>query len=601
MTLQQFVDDKLVEILDRYSVPGQEVGASLKEAVLRSDNKELIIPVLGMQGMGKSTLINAILKEDIMPSEADETTCVPVEVKYGETEQAEVYFSSDTSTKIVHTKNELYEYVDNNSNHGNEKQVSRIVLHRKKDLLAKGLTIVDLPGVGSLTRANEETTNRYIKNLCTAIFVIPTVPTIRKTEAMFIKSVWSQFPIALFVQNRWANDTPQAVTESVQYNTMRLKQIAEQLNNPFDEHIIVVSAYDGIAGELQHNQKQIDDSNISELVSTISSLSDNWDISMSKALKEKVVNTLAFICSRIEARIEAQSKSQADKIREGEERIARFQSETEELKIKLNETKKMLRDKEDEVYGFVNEKTGEYAGKIRAGIHNIIDKGVVDGDKLSNAFEDIQKTEAEKLFDAVFDYINDLKLSVEQQIERYNQIISMDDDINFNTSSFYKAKKTKYEKVLTPLASASGGVGGLFAGSAITAKLTAAGAALSGPLAPVGALVGFLAGIGITAAAGFIGKKVKDGVTKHRGNTTKSEIEASIFESEETFKKTISCKFEVFFDKSYEALKQILRNREEQFENLKMDVEDSQKFEADNTLKDDIKFITRKMEEVANV
>lgn len=104
MTLQQFVDDKLVEILDRYSVPGQEVGASLKEAVLRSDNKELIIPVLGMQGMGKSTLINAILKEDIMPSEADETTCVPVEVKYGETEQAEVYFSSDTSTKIVHTK-----------------------------------------------------------------------------------------------------------------------------------------------------------------------------------------------------------------------------------------------------------------------------------------------------------------------------------------------------------------------------------------------------------------------------------------------------------------------------------------------------------------
>lgn len=325
----------------------------------------------------------------------------------------------------------MYEYVDNNSNPGNEKQVSRIVLYRKNDLLAKGLTIVDLPGVGSLTRANEETTNRYIKNLCTAIFVIPTVPTIRKTEAMFIKSVWSQFPVALFVQNRWANDTPQAVAESVPYNTMRLKQIAEQLNNPFDEHIIVVSAYDGIAGELQHNQKQIDNSNISELVSTISSLSDNWDISMSQALKERVVNTLAFISSRIEARIEAQSKSQADRIREGEERIARFQAETEELKIKLNETKKMLRGKEDEVYGFVNEKTGEYAGKIRAGIHNIINKGVVDGDNLSKAFEDIQEIEAEKLFDTVFDYINDLKLSVEQQIERYNQIISVDDDINF--------------------------------------------------------------------------------------------------------------------------------------------------------------------------
>ena len=109
MTIQQFVDEKLVRILDKYSIPGQEVGSSLKEAIFRSDNKELIIPVLGMQGMGKSTLINAILKEDIMPSEADETTCVPVEVKYGETELAEVYFISNTKKEIVHTKKELYE------------------------------------------------------------------------------------------------------------------------------------------------------------------------------------------------------------------------------------------------------------------------------------------------------------------------------------------------------------------------------------------------------------------------------------------------------------------------------------------------------------
>lgn len=601
MTIQQFVNEELVKVLDKYSVPGQEVGTSLNEAVLRSDNKELIIPVLGMQGMGKSTLINAILKEDIMPSEADETTCVPVEVKYGTIEQAEVFFSSNTSAKIVHTKNELHEYVDNNFNPGNEKQVSRIVLYRNNELLAKGLTIVDLPGVGSLTRANEETTNRYIKNLCTAIFVIPTVPTIRKTEAMFIKSVWSQFPVALFVQNRWANDTQQAVDESVPYNTMRLKQIAEQLNNPFDEHIIVVSAYDGIAGELQHNQEQIDKSNIAELINTISSLSDNWDISMTRALKERVVNTLTFIHSRIEARIEAQSKSQEDIIREGEERISRFQSETEDLKIRLNETKKMLRGKEDEVYGFVNATTSEYAGKIRAEIHKIIDKGVVDGDMLSKAFNDIQETEVEKLFETVFDYINDLKLGVEQQIEKYNQVISLDDDIEFDPSSFYKAGKTKYEKALQPIANIGGGIGGLAANIALTAKLTAAGAALSGPMAPLGAAVGFLTGIAITAAASFAGKKVKDGITRQRGKSTKSEIESSISESEETFKRTISCKFDDFFEKSYDALKQIIQNRDEQFENLKRDVQASRNFETDNSLNNDMNFITRKMEEFANV
>ena len=597
MTIQQFVDEKLVQILDKYSIPGQEVGSSLKEAIFRSDNKELIIPVLGMQGMGKSTLINAILKEDIMPSEADETTCVPVEVKYGEKEQAEVYFTSNAKKEIVHTKKELYNYVDNNFNPGNEKQVSRIVMYRKNNLLKNGLTIVDLPGVGSLTRANEETTNRYIRNLCTAIFVIPTVPTIRKTEAMFIKSVWSQFPVALFVQNRWANDTPQAVSESVPYNTMRLKQIADQLNNPFDEHNIVVSAYDGIAGEIQHNPDQVKQSNISELISTISSLSDNWETSISQAIKDRIINTLVFIQSRINEKIASAEKSQEEIIREGEDKISQFQTETEELKNKLRDTKKMLREKEDEVYGFVNNKTSEYAGKIRAGVHHIIDKGVVDGEMLTRTFEDVQEKEAESLFEGVFDYINKLKIEVEKHIERYNQVISVDEDINFNPSTFNKVKSTKYEKVITPIVSAGGGVGGYYAGAALTAKLAAAGSVAG----PVGTALGILAGIAITAAAGFVGKKTKNAITKQRGKTTKSEIESAISESEESFKKVISDKFNDFFEKSYDALKQIIRNREEQLENLKNDIMASRHFDIDGSLHEDDAFITKKLEEFANV
>lgn len=597
MTIQQFVDEKLIQILDKYSIPGQEVGSSLKEAIFRSDNKELIIPVLGMQGMGKSTLINAILKEDIMPSEADETTCVPVEVKYGEKEQAEVYFTSNAKKEIVHTKKELYNYVDNNFNPGNEKQVSRIVMYRKNNLLKNGLTIVDLPGVGSLTRANEETTNRYIRNLCTAIFVIPTVPTIRKTEAMFIKSVWSQFPVALFVQNRWANDTPQAVSESVPYNTMRLKQIADQLNNPFDEHIIVVSAYDGIAGEIQHNPDQVKQSNISELISTISSLSDNWETSISQAIKDRIINTLVFIQSRINEKIASAEKSQEEIIREGEDKISQFQTETEELKNQLRDTKKMLREKEDEVYGFVNNKTSEYAGKIRAGVHHIIDKGVVDGEMLTRTFEDVQEKEAESLFEGVFDYINKLKIEVEKHIERYNQVISVDEDINFNPSAFKKAKSTKYEKVITPIVSAGGGVGGYYAGAALTAKLAAAGSVAG----PVGTALGILSGIAITAAAGFVGKKTKDAITKQRGKTTKSEIESAISESEESFKKVISDKFNDFFEKSYDALKQIIRNREEQLENLKNDIMASRHFDNDESLHEDDAFITQKLEDFANV
>lgn len=49
------------------------------------NDKEIIIPVLGIQGAGKSSFLNSILMEDnILPTDVDETTCVPVEVRYGE-------------------------------------------------------------------------------------------------------------------------------------------------------------------------------------------------------------------------------------------------------------------------------------------------------------------------------------------------------------------------------------------------------------------------------------------------------------------------------------------------------------------------------------
>ena len=190
MNYQEYFNEHLVSILDKYSLPGQHVGTDLVSLMKKSDTKELIIPLLGMQGMGKSTL-NAILGEDIMPYNAKETTCAPVEIKFGEKEEGRVYFEEGSSPVTVHTKEDLHEYVDNDSNSGNYKHVERVVLYRNNELLKSGLTLVDLPGVGSLTRVNEETTKRYIQNLCTAIFVIPTVPTIRRTGYVHQKRVVS--------------------------------------------------------------------------------------------------------------------------------------------------------------------------------------------------------------------------------------------------------------------------------------------------------------------------------------------------------------------------------------------------------------------------
>ena len=92
MKLIEILDKKLVAFLDQYSDTQESVGTTLLRIIQNMDNAEVIIPVLGMQGMGKSTLINGLLKENILPNDADETTCVPVEVKFGTNECAVVHF-----------------------------------------------------------------------------------------------------------------------------------------------------------------------------------------------------------------------------------------------------------------------------------------------------------------------------------------------------------------------------------------------------------------------------------------------------------------------------------------------------------------------------
>ena len=197
-------------LLEKY-LNNKEEGIDYREYfdhfIENINKKEIIVPVLGIQGAGKSSFLNSILmEENILPTDVDETTCVPVEVRYGEnTNEAVIHYLNGNSETIM--VENLEKYVHNDYNTANKLQVCKIVLYNKSSVLKNNIVLVDLPGVGSLTPENQRTTLQYVNNLVSGIFIIRTNPPITRTEKNFINALWPKLSNTIFVQNRWNDES----------------------------------------------------------------------------------------------------------------------------------------------------------------------------------------------------------------------------------------------------------------------------------------------------------------------------------------------------------------------------------------------------------
>lgn len=549
------IPSNIVELLNKYSDTKQD-GSYLKGYLSRISDSDPIIPVLGMQGMGKSTLINALLEENILPNEADETTCVPVEIKYGENEHADVFFRDSKDSKTVYTIEELRDYVDNNYNPANEKGVKKIVLYRKKEILKNGIVLVDLPGVGSLTAANEETTYKYIQDLCTAIFVIPTCPTIRKTEALFIKAVWSQFSKAIFVQNDWG-ESKSEIAESVDYNTKELRNIAEKLNNKFDNDILVINAKNALDGSLRKDAQLRDSSNISALTAAISDFSTNWKDLQSEGAKEKTAMTVDTSIKYAKNILQEFSQSQEETIHNRESELRNMQAATNKLEEEVLKVKSYVSQQEFTVRTSARTKASECVKKLRAAMNKTIDSGVFDGDALTNVFNDEQQEKVTDCLNSLFDDITQIKIEVDARIQNLCKV-DLENDMHTQNEEVHKDHQIRYEKGLNLLFKLGGGIGGVYAAPKV-------GAVVGTAIAPgVGTAVGYAVGIVIGIAGAIVGSYAKKKIQQTRAVETKRELEPYYDKIESAIKKTISEKFNSYADSVKTALDTVISERRKQ-------------------------------------
>jgi GTP-binding protein EngB required for normal cell division len=229
------------ELLSRIAAMANELGAE-QIAVEAADLAQRVaegrfyIACVGQFKRGKSTLLDALVGEPILPTGIIPVTAVPTVVRFGERRGARVRRNSGQWAWI--DPEDLQEFVSEERNPENTKGVDGVEVFVPSALLASGMCLVDTPGLGSVFAANTAATRAFIPHIDAAVVVVGADPPIAGEELALVEAVSHHVSHILVVVNKADRVTE---TELNTASAFTAKMLESRLRRPV-EAIYAVSA-----------------------------------------------------------------------------------------------------------------------------------------------------------------------------------------------------------------------------------------------------------------------------------------------------------------------------------------------------------------------
>lgn len=145
------------------------------------------IVIVGQYKRGKTTFINALLGEDLLPTAVVPLTSIATRIFYGPRVAACVRFLDGRTQEIP--VGDLYLYTTEKGNPGNVKGVALAEVEFPGEALRDGTMLTDSPGIGSVFEHNTKAAVEYIPQADAAIFLVNADPPISEAERDFLTSV----------------------------------------------------------------------------------------------------------------------------------------------------------------------------------------------------------------------------------------------------------------------------------------------------------------------------------------------------------------------------------------------------------------------------
>ena len=319
--------EELLKCIDDMLVIENIPGCPCEDLRDKVKNNVFNLVVLGQFKRGKTSLINALLGAEILPTAVVPLTSIATILKYGEALRIKV-FLNDGSVKEIRPET-LPLYVTEKGNPKNEKDVREVVVTYPSQYLKDGVQLIDTPGVGSVYHHNTDIAYQYIPKSDAALFLLSVDQPVSRAELDFLTDVKEYSDRIFFLQNKADYVGPKDLEESIDFSRNVLKESIDS-----DIRIFPVSAKLALDGKLSGSDEILERS----YLPAFEKLLHKFLIEeKGRVLIVSVSNTLLRVLSQAMLELELEIKSLATPVDELKKKIEMFE----------NREKDVLEDKKD--------------------------------------------------------------------------------------------------------------------------------------------------------------------------------------------------------------------------------------------------------------
>jgi len=191
-----------------------------EEAANKLAGRGLYVAVLGEFKRGKTTLVNALLGADLLPTGVLPVTAVPALVRFGLQARSTLRLLDGSEVSIDIT--ELKGYLTEQENPGNRKGVREAIIEYPAGLLETGLILVDTPGTGSVHLHNTQAAVDFLPRVDVALLVLSVDAPLSDSEARLLEDVAHTAGRIAICLNKVDRLTPNETREAVEFVRTRV-------------------------------------------------------------------------------------------------------------------------------------------------------------------------------------------------------------------------------------------------------------------------------------------------------------------------------------------------------------------------------------------